>query len=871
MNETAPQHSRFRRFAVIYLVLLTVSCLVQFIEPPRSPSPADSEFSLETRFAEVEPVLLPEDDERVRVAYHEEGDGPAVLLLHGSPGSKRDFRHLQPILADQYRTVAVDLPGFGDSDKWIPDYSIRAQARYVLALMDALGIHRAHVFGFSMGAGVALNLADIAPERVRTLSFFGGIGVQEGEGSGDYHFEHFKYAVGFAGVVVAPELIPHFGLLGSRADRHAFIRSFWDTDQRPLRRVLEQLRVPLLLIHGRRDWLVPPRAAEEHHRIVDHSTLVMLDVGHFLLFSQQGSQLIADRLFPFLSAHGTGEAVPVRTTLDLSKPTEQADLPIDLTVSKARGPWWQVAVLAAATFASEDLTCIASGLLIRQAGLDPFVAVLGCTLGIFMGDVLLWLLGRLAGRRILLWGPVARRMPLARIDHYSDWIERHAGKLVLASRFMPGTRVPMYITAGILGRSSLRFLMWLLLAAILWTPLLVIGSAVVGPALVRPLERILGNSWLALGGGAVAFLLLLRTGELAWSEIGRARIAATVSRLWRWEFWPMSLFYLPLIPWFVYLSLRHRGLTTATAANPAIPAGGLVGESKADILKLLPGEWVVPTGVIEPGTVEERLAAFDQIVAEKRLEFPLILKPDVGQRGRGLKLVRSPEQVANYLQHEPATVIVQKFHPGPFEAGVFYYRFPNEPAGRIFSITDKHFPEVIGDGESTLELLIWRDRRLRMQARTFLTRHAGESERVPAFGERVRLAVAGNHCQGTMFRDGAHLITPALELRIDEIAKSAPGFFFGRFDVRYADADSFVRGEGFAIVELNGLASESTNIYDPAWSLLRAYAVLMRQWAIAFRIGSINRRAGFPTTPIREVLRMTLRHYRGRTSRALSD
>jgi hypothetical protein len=216
-------------------------------------------------------------------------------------------------------------------------------------------------------------------------------------------------------------------------------------------------------------------------------------------------------------------------------------------------------------------------------------------------------------------------------------------------------------------------------------------------------------------------------------------------------------------------------------------------------------------------------------------------------------------------------VLVQVYHPGPREAGIFYCRLPGRPSGWIFSVTDKCFPEVVGDGVSTLERLILRDRRLRMQWATFARRHAGRLEEVPADGERIRLAVAGNHCQGTMFRDGARLATPALAQAIDAVARALPDFHFGRFDVRYAHVEELAAGRGFAVVELNGVTSEATNIYDPDWTLLAAYRTLFRQWSLAYRIGAANRRRGHRPSPLAALLRSAWEHYHGRPASALAD
>src|SRR5262249_35011617 len=158
--------------------------------------------------------------------------------------------------------------------------------------------------------------------------------------------------------------------------------------------------------------------------------------------------------------------------------------------------------------------------------------------------------------------------------------------------------------------------------------------------------------------------------------------------------------------------------------------------------------------------------------------------------------------------------------------GIFYYRLPGWSRGRILAITDKHFPFVIGDGVSTIEDLVWSHDRFRMQAAVFLTRLGDRRHAIPAPGEYVRLGIAGNHAQGTMFKAGRSLTTPALEHRIDEIARHYEGFFIGRFDVRYRDRLALMHGRDLAIVELNGATAECTNIYDPEGSLWSAYRQL---------------------------------------------
>jgi hypothetical protein len=77
---------------------------------------------------------------------------------------------------------------------------------------------------------------------------------------------------------------------------------------------------------------------------------------------------------------------------------------------------------------------------------------------------------------------------------------------------------------------------------------------------------------------------------------------------------------------------------------------------------------------------------------------------------------------------------------------------------------------------------------------------------------------------------------------MQEIATRLPGFYFGRFDIRYRSEEEFLRGERFQIVEVNGAGSEATNIWDPEMDLLTAYSTLLKQWAMLFEIGAINRK-----------------------------
>lgn len=517
-------------------------------------------------------------------------------------------------------------------------------------------------------------------------------------------------------------------------------------------------------------------------------------------------------------------------------------------------------VIALGTFASEDLTCVATGLLIQRGQIGVAEGILACTLGIFVGDVGLWAIGRLFGSAALAWTWTARRLQYHTLRDARSWLDRHAPGAIVGSRFLPGTRVALYITSGVLRVPLAVFSLWALVAALLWTPTIVLLTASLGDAFVGRVTPLLGAGWAARLTVAAAAFGLIQGVRMLGTKPRRVRFAARVARSLRWEFWPTWLFYAPVTIWIALLAIWHRGLTTITAANPGMPDGGMVGESKFDILEKLPREYTIPSALVPAGAVDERLPVLAGHVERNGWLFPLVLKPDVGQRGVGVRLVRNWDDVTGYLARVTDAVLVQPYHAGPFEAGVFYYRMPGCARGRIFSITDKHFPVLVGDGESTIENLVWTHPRYRLQGATFVERHREMLSRVLGCGERFPLAIAGNHAQGTLFRDGGHLMTAALEDRIDEIARGYAGFYFGRFDIRYTNVEAFKAGRDLSIVELNGATAESTNIYDPDGSLFRAYRLLFRQWAIVFAIGAANRATGAPVSSAARLFELIRAH-----------
>lgn len=492
------------------------------------------------------------------------------------------------------------------------------------------------------------------------------------------------------------------------------------------------------------------------------------------------------------------------------------------------------AALFFATFVSEDAACIAAGSLAATGEISLALAITSCFAGIVVGDLGLYGIGRLM-RTGLVRVRFVSDQSLARA---SAWLDRRGIFAVFVSRFVTGMRLPTYLAAGFAQTSFWKFAFYFVLAAAVWTPILVGGAAL---------------SANVFAGGiiftAIAMLVLIRFGSRLTTRRSRRIMLGKLVRVVRWEFWPLAIFYLPVVLYVLLLGIRHRSLTLFTCANPAIPDGGFVGESKDRIYAMLASvdtnrRWLLKHRLISCTlSVEERLAGVVEFIEQNDLEFPVVIKPDAGERGSGVRIAETPDRLADLLSSIDRDHIVQEFCPGD-EVGIFYYRLPDAPRGQSFSVTEKIFPAVTGDGTATLEELILRDDRAVCLAESYFRENADRLGYVPAAGEQVSIISIGTHARGAIFRDGRHLITAEFERAIDEISLRLDGFGFGRFDIRYSSLDELQRGSGFKIIELNGVTSESTNIYDPRYSLFDAYGILFRQWRLAFEIGAVNRDLG---------------------------
>ena len=259
-----------------------------------------------------------------------------------------------------------------------------------------------------------------------------------------------------------------------------------------------------------------------------------------------------------------------------------------------------------------------------------------------------------------------------------------------------------------------------------------------------------------------------------------------------------------------------------------------------------------------------KLEDIRRTIRENNLYFPLIFKPDLGERGWMVKKIRTEQDIINYLGEIRINFLIQELVDLPLEFGVFYVRYPSEPNGKVTSIVGKEMLSVTGDGSQSLRQLILKKERAKLQWESLQIIYKDRLESIIPAGEKIELVSVGNHCLGTKFLNANHLITDRLSTSFDAISKKVDGFYFGRYDLRTSSLEDLERGN-IKIMELNGCGAEPAHIYQPGFSLRVAMRVLFRHWHDIYRISVENHQRGVAYISFRKAS-FIFKHFRTSTA-----
>lgn len=319
-----------------------------------------------------------------------------------------------------------------------------------------------------------------------------------------------------------------------------------------------------------------------------------------------------------------------------------------------------------------------------------------------------------------------------------------------------------------------------------------------------------------------------------------------VKKLFTYSGFPFWFFHLPIVPYFLYLSTRRLSLAFFTNTNPSIHTGGFVNDSKIDYIKEVDSAFIPEYLFIEQKRpFEDILTALNR----KEMTFPLIFKPNVGERGRGVIKINNEEELKHQLEKSPSDVIIQEFIDYPLEFGVLYYHLPTKGKKGITSITLKEIPNIKGDGFSTIKELI----EFKYNTLSFENLRDIDIEIVLRKGEKLPLEYIAHRNRQCIFRNYNHINCPELLATFSKISDQIDGFYFGRYDVKANSVSDLISGKNIKILEINGVGSQPIHIFDPAYSFLKTYWDLSSHWKLIYKISRENQKRGFHPIPLKKL------------------
>ncbi|MBO6621052.1 MAG: VTT domain-containing protein [Balneola sp.] len=768
-------------------------------------------------------------------------DSETAIVFPDLEQESKEFSSIVSELAKANTILKIDYLSLA---KQINNPSAQLYAEQIQALIGTYESDSLHIIASGFGTVVASHFLNSSESKVRSLTLFEPEGVLEFDLLGGYHLNRGVYQINNALSWTVQNLLPDFGFFENTWLNNLYSRTRLNTDLRNLSSVYNQIQTPTIIINPKQNVESLNSISSELNRLIVTSNLLSPVSGR-----NSSSELIQS----FINN-------PRIDDRDISVSRKiKALLPFSYSKIISAEGWVLTGLMLLiifSTFISEDLACIGAGLMVSRGLMSFFPAVAACYIGIFVGDILVYLSGRWLGKNAIRRFPLKWFINEKDIQRSNQWFQAKGPVIILISRFIPGTRFPTYFSAGVIGASFWMFIFYFGIASLLWTPAIVSLAMVLGNELIYYFSVYQEYALWVLMGTILFVLFVLKIIIPLFTFKGRRLLYGKINRLIRWEFWSIYVLYTPIVLYSLVLWIRFKKMTVVTAANPGIEEGGFKGESKRDILQKIGSTESVARFLFLDSQCNSIKLIGDalQFMETYSLSFPIVLKPDKGERGKGVQILKDFDGMKYSLSNLSEDHILQEFIEGK-EFGVFYFRYPSDKNGNVFSITTKHKLSVSGDGKHTLEQLILKDDRAVCMAETHFDKHIDDLYSIPDEGEKILLTELGTHSRGSLFLDGSELITEDLVQKIDEISKSFKGgFYFGRYDLITDSEEKLTNGKGIKVIELNGVTSESTNIYDPKHSFIFAVRTLMKQWRIAFEIGAQNNKKGVTIPSFKHML-----------------
>lgn len=309
-------------------------------------------------------------------------------------------------------------------------------------------------------------------------------------------------------------------------------------------------------------------------------------------------------------------------------------------------------------------------------------------------------------------------------------------------------------------------------------------------------------------------------------------------RLIHYEYWPMWAFYLPLSFYFIFKGILKKHIFFFTNVNKNMDEfGGLFFDSKMEVDNWIPQKYK-PVSIL---VKKQDILSFQ---LPNTLSFPVIIKPNSGERGRAVMKINSNSELNESLRLYDENILVQEYIDYRNEYGVFISWIPEANQYKVLSLTEKKLFSVIGNGISTINDLILDQERGIVFYNELISITELDIYSIPDKGQELIIHTQGNHCKGTQFINSNNKITEGIQLTFNKLLKDIQVFEYGRFDIKVLDFEGLETLENFKIIEFNGIAAEPTIVYDQSVGYFKALKTFIEHWTYLVKISNYHKNNG---------------------------
>lgn len=469
----------YKTLLLILILLYTLSLIVQFIFPVEK-KPFRNEI--------VETIEWKESDLSFSYLQFGPSDSSRVVLMIPDPFvPPQKLERFSQRISKSRRVIIPIFPSENTEGELI-SHSPATRADMLLDFLEKKEIENVDLIGHGFGNSVAIRLINKMSEiRVRSYSMLSAIGVQE------FHFLGYHVLNKPIYTILYPVAwLLDYGLPVANWNQHIPIhldgaRFLNKMDQRPYRGILSSLDMPVHILHSEGDRQISINTAREHYRIIPQSSIKITTGDHSAIHNK--AETWAESYTRFLSNVDAKDTLkPGNISRERKELAEQDFNFGDVPPVNGWAFFMVILLLTIVTLVTEDLGCIGAGLLAAGNVITVWAAFLVIFVGILIADTGIYWLGRIFGRPIIQKAPFKWLISRKDIDWTGLLFKNNGFKIILASRFLPGTRFPTYFSAGVLRTAFPTFFVYFFISILIWTPLVLGTSLLVGQQMVEYLQ-----------------------------------------------------------------------------------------------------------------------------------------------------------------------------------------------------------------------------------------------------------------------------------------------------------------------------------------------------------------------------------------------